>query len=182
MENASKALIIVGAVLIAILLIGFGVMIMNNSTSQVSPDALNSQAAQTHNSQFNNYTGKTITAQQVKTLMNIITTNNVTGATADEPQKVYVFYKGLKDETSGKFVDPSKVSSYARNGYTYTVAVNNSKAIDVNDKEIDKENKLVEPSDKGDNEEAASYYSNGYLRCIVITENSRSGSGSGAST
>ena len=127
MENASKALIIVGAVLIAILLIGFGVMIMNNSTSQVSPDALNSQAAQTHNAQFNNYTGKTNSAAQIKQLMNIITSNNVTGKTADTPQKVYVYYiPQSTTKTGGKaadtgFYDPAKLSSTVRNGYTYTV-------------------------------------------------------------
>ncbi len=174
MENASKALIIVGAVLIAILLIGFGVMIMNNSTSQVSPDALNSQAAQTHNAQFNNYTGKTITAQQVKTLMNIVTTNNVTGATADEPQKVYVYFTpegtNSTDKTAG-YKDPAKISSAVRNGYTYTVEVNNSNAYAVQADETTNEATL-QPSDKGD-ATAASYYTNGYLRVITITENPR---------
>ncbi len=181
MENASKALIIVGAVLIAILLIGFGVMILNNSTSQVSPDALNSQAAQTHNAQFNNYTGKTITAQQVKTLMNVITTNNVTGKTADTPQKVYVYYTPASATTSTStsdkeaikegYNDPARISAAVRNGYTYTVEINNSNAVDVTDKEVTDES--TAPSDKNDTS-AASYYSNGYIRVICITENSRS--------
>lgn len=183
MENASKALIIVGAVLIAILLIGFGVMIMNNSTSQVSPDALNSQAAQTHNAQFNNYTGKTISAQQVKTLMNIITTNNVTGATADEPQRVYVYFvpEGTnKDKVIGNtegYYDPAQISSATRNGFTYTVEVKNSNAAEVTDKETT-DYTGTKPGGK-DDKDAASYYTNGYLRVIHITENKR---GSSAST
>ena len=172
MENASKALIIVGAVLIAILLIGFGVMIMNNSTSQVSPDALNSQAAQTHNAQFNNYTGKTITAQQVKTLMNIVTTNNVTGATADEPQKVFVYFQSA-DSSTGEFKDPAKIASSVRNGYTYTVEVKNSNAKAIEASDITEDNNNTKPSDGSDIEKAASYYSNGYLRVISIVENKR---------
>ena len=144
---------------------------MNNSTSQVSPDALNSQAAQTHNAQFNNYTGKTITAQQVKTLMNIVTTNNVTGATADEPQKVYVFYT-VAGASSGNFLDPNAISAQIRNGYTYNVAVTNQNAMEVNPDEI---TNLAgaEPSDSAQGANARSYYTNGYIRCIVITENAR---------
>lgn len=184
MENASKALIIVGAVLIAILLIGFGVMIMNNSTSQVSPDALNSQAAQTHNAQFNNYTGKTNSAAQIKQLMNIITSNNVTGKTADTPQKVYVYYIPQSTTTTGGkaaetgFYDPAKLSSTVRNGYTYTVEINNSNAVDVTNEDIQNEGDT--PNDAKD-EKTPSYYANGYLRTIVITENAR-GKGGSAST
>ncbi len=171
MENASKALIIVGAVLIAILLIGFGVMIMNNSTSQVNPDALNSQAAQAHNVNFTNYTGSAVKAAQVKALLNNITTNNVTGATADEPQKVYVFYT-VAGASSGSFLDPNAISAQIRNGYTYNVAVTNQNAMEVNPDEI---TNLAgaEPSDSAQGANARSYYTNGYIRCIVITENAR---------
>lgn len=181
MENASKALIIVGAVLIAILLIGFGVMIMNNSTSQVSPDALNSQAAQTHNAQFNNYTGKANSAAQIKQLMNIITSNNVTGKTADTPQKVYVYYIPQKTTTTGGkaadegFYDPAKLSSTVRNGYTYTVEISNSNAVDVTNEDIQDEKEEPKNSKK---DETESYYVNGYLRTIVVRENARGTSGS----
>ena len=182
MENASKALIIVGAVLIAILLIGFGVMIMNNSTSQVSPDALNSQAAQTHNAQFNNYTGKTNSAAQIKQLMNIITSNNVTGKTADTPQKVYVYYIPQKTTSTGgkaateEFYDPAKLSSVVRNGYTYTVEINNSNAVDVTNEGIQDEG--ATPKTNENKDETPSYYVNGYLRTIVIRENARGTGGS----
>lgn len=170
MENASKALIIVGAVLIAILLIGFGVMIMNNSTSQVNPDALNSQAAQAHNSAFTNYTGATVKAQQVKSLLNNITTNNVTGRTADTPQKVYVYYT-VAGQASGSFQDPSRISAAIRNGYTYNVNIDNQNAAEISDNDVTDTGAI--PSDSAQGAGAASYYSNGYVRCIVITENAR---------
>lgn len=170
MENASKALIIVGAVLIAILLIGFGVMIMNNSTSQVNPDVLNSQAAQAHNSQFTNYTGDKMKASQVKALMNNIITNNVTGKTADTPQKIYVKYRATGSSSSdAAFMDPSAVSAAVRNGYTYNVSIENQKAVSVD--EIEDLN-VNEP----DKDKDASYYSNGYVRIITVLENSRTNS------
>lgn len=167
MENASKALIIVGAVLIAILLIGFGVMIMNNSTSQVDTSVLNSQAAQAHNNQFTNYTGDKITYQQVKTLMNNIISNNVTGATADTPQQVYVKYTDQKGTYKDTFTDPSNVAKAVRAGYTYDVKIENQKAVSV-----DNITGLgtVEPQD---DPKDACYYSNGYIRIITISENAR---------
>ena len=170
MENASKALIIVGAVLIAILLIGFGVMIMNNSTSQVNPDVLNSQAAQAHNSQFTNYTGDKMKASQVKSLMNNVITNNVTGKTADTPQQIYVKYGALNNgvSTAGSeaFVDPSEVSAKVRNGYTYTVKIANQQSVDIESVDV---TLAAEPA----KDKEASYYSNGYIRIITITENPR---------
>ncbi len=171
MENASKALIIVGAVLIAILLIGFGVMIMNNSTSQVNPDVLNSQAAQAHNSQFTNYTGDKMKASQVKALMNNVITNNVTGKTADTPQQIYVKYGAVNGTTvnTATFMDPSAVSSAVRNGYTYTVKIENQQAVDI---ETVDASLGAEPADS--NHKSECYYSNGYIRIITITENLRS--------
>jgi hypothetical protein len=169
MENASKALIIVGAVLIAILLIGFGVMIMNNSTSQVNPDVLNSQAAQAHNSQFTNYTGDKIKASQVKALMNNVVTNNVTGKTADTPQQIYVKYGAVNGNTvnTAAFMDPSAVSSAVRNGYTYTVKIENQQAVDI--ETVD----AALGAEPDSNHKTECYYSNGYIRIITITENLR---------
>ena len=164
MENASKALIIVGAVLIAILLIGFGVMIMNSSTSQVDTSVLNSQAAQAHNSSFTNYTGEKKKASEVKTLMNNVTTNNVTGKTADTPQQVYVkFGTEAGKET---FQDPSAVSAAVRNGYTYNVRIENQNSISIDN--VDTTTAATTAS-----EENACYYSNGFVRIITITQNAR---------
>ena len=164
MENASKALIIVGAVLIAILLIGFGVMIMNSSTSQVDTSVLNSQAAQAHNSSFTNYTGEKKKASEVKTLMNNVTTNNVTGKTADTPQQVYV--KFGTELNSEAFTDPSVVSASVKNGYTYNVRIENQQSVSIETVDADTS---AAPKE---NEEAC-YYSNGFIRIITITQNPR---------
>ena len=67
MENATKALLIAGAVLIVILLIGVGMLIFNSST----------QPVQTFNAQFENYAGVQ-NGTSVKTLLsNVISSNAV---------------------------------------------------------------------------------------------------------
>lgn len=60
MENASKALIIAGAILIAILLIGIGVGLINalNNPMDTATDQMASQTKQMVNSKFEGYVGK----------------------------------------------------------------------------------------------------------------------------
>ncbi len=74
MENASKALIIAGAILIAILLISVGVIIMN-STGNMSgrvADSSETMAIQSFNSQFTPYEGNGKTATQVRSLVSLV--------------------------------------------------------------------------------------------------------------
>ena len=62
MENASKALIIAGAILISILLISVGIIIMNAINDPVSrtSETAASQAVQIFNSQFTGYAGSDV--------------------------------------------------------------------------------------------------------------------------
>ena len=78
MENATKALIIAGAVLIAILLISLGIAIFK-STSGVEKNVeatAGTMAASTFNSQFTSYIGKNLTSAQLKSLASKIIANN----------------------------------------------------------------------------------------------------------
>ena len=78
MENASKALIIAGAILIAILLISVGILVMNSISKPIDAAAgeANSQAAQMFNSKFINYAGKDKNAQDIKQLIYTVIANN----------------------------------------------------------------------------------------------------------
>ena len=82
MENASKALIIAGAILISILLISVGIMIMN-STSGIQ-DQMGAQMSatevQTFNAQFTPYMGNGKTAAQVRSLFEAVTSSNANNA------------------------------------------------------------------------------------------------------
>ena len=80
MENASKALIIAGAILISILLISVGILVMN-STGGVQDEMLkqmNQTQIQSFNASFTNYSGTNKTASDVKSLYGIVTSSNST--------------------------------------------------------------------------------------------------------
>lgn len=57
MENASKALIIAGAILLSILLISLGIMVYNNAKGTVNNANLDSETAQAFNTKFTQYGG-----------------------------------------------------------------------------------------------------------------------------
>jgi len=74
MENASKALVIAGAVLLSILLISIGILIFNSTgtvTDQVKSQS-ESMAIQTFNSQFTPYEGSGKTASEIRSLKSAV--------------------------------------------------------------------------------------------------------------
>ena len=80
MENASKALIIAGAILIAIVLITLGVVILQQGDSMTGTGetALNAREIESFNSQFQKYElgTKATTGTNVKALINAVNSNN----------------------------------------------------------------------------------------------------------
>ena len=75
MENASKALIIAGSILIAILIISLGIMVFNNMSNSVKNEAtLDKQAREAFNSKISPYIGKNISGSQVNTLVQLVRT------------------------------------------------------------------------------------------------------------
>ena len=84
MENASKALIIAGAILISILLISVGIIIMNaiNDPVQQGAEAAGGQAVEIFNQRFTGYLGTKVDYNTVKQF--ITTVNSANGQlTAD---------------------------------------------------------------------------------------------------
>lgn len=150
MENASKALIIAGAILISILIIGLGVFIYNQAANTVGKANLGSQEAQAQNQQFESYFGAKKSAADVKALMSLIRSNNITGETGDETKKIYVY---------GLAKSPSTIAKNVKAGKTYNVDVQNDNA---SDDEIDADA-------LGD--ATAAYYKSGYIKVIKVTEN-----------
>lgn len=76
MENASKALIIAGAILLSILIISLGIMVYNNAKNTVGSANLNKQEIQGFNSQWESYVGQIKTASEVVSLAQAIIANN----------------------------------------------------------------------------------------------------------
>ena len=162
MENASKALIIAGAILISILIIGLGVFIYQQAQSTVSKANLNSQEAQAQNQQFDNYFGDKVSAQEVKQLCTTVRSNNITGETGNDTKKVWLAYQPI-GAAKPEFKTPSEISKAVTAGKTYNVNVANDKADDTGDITADKL--------KGKAEDAAAYWKNGFIKVITIVEN-----------
>ena len=78
MENASKALIIAGAILLAILIISLGIMIYNQASGVVNNNAMTEVEISSFNTRITQYTGTNVRGAQVNALLNQIQQNNVT--------------------------------------------------------------------------------------------------------
>ena len=150
MENASKALIIAGAILISILLIGLGVYVYNMAQTATKDVGLQSQAAQTQNNQFMSYFGENKSSADVKNLMNAIKLNNITGKTAEEEKEIFVLFDGAASSTSA-------ISQAVKPGTKYWIGTEN-------------DDPLTDASKAGTTVSTSSeaYYDTGYLRVISV--------------
>lgn len=85
MENASKALIIAGAVLLAILLIGVGMLVFNAANKPISESTgqMDEQAIIMHNSKFTPYIGDSIPGSSVRELANKVIAHNSQNNTSE---------------------------------------------------------------------------------------------------
>ena len=91
MENASKALIIAGSILLAILIIGLAIFIYGQAANSMGNLGLDQYTIRQFNSQFEPYEG-TQTGAQVKQLIKLVNSSNFTYAD-DESMKVEIEYK-----------------------------------------------------------------------------------------
>ena len=76
MENASKALIIAGAILLAILLISMGVMVFQQASGITNTDAVDKLAITTYNKEFTQYEGTNVKGTTVKNLIDAVNVHN----------------------------------------------------------------------------------------------------------
>ena len=155
MENASKALIIAGAILISILLIGLGVYVYNMAQSATKDVGLQNQAAQAQNNQFAAYFGPKKSSADVKNLMNAIRSNNISGQTASEEKEIKVLYNGSASTVTA-------ISQAVKPGKTYWVGTENDNA--ATDADVSA-GTLTKAS--------GAYYNTGYLRIISVYEGAK---------
>lgn len=123
MENASKALIIAGAILIAILLISVGMMVLGSADEIVggAKESMDAQQIQMFNSEFENYRGQQ-RGSSVRQLMSKVKASN---ASHDDQHQVTVesTITGVTKAVEGEGVDPDSVSNNVRPTTTYTVTI-----------------------------------------------------------
>lgn len=125
MENASKALIIAGSILVSIVIITLGVMIVSNVKDTINQNSkLSEQEIATYNGPFENYLG-TRSGTQVRALCDLIRNHN-NGNPDDESRNIKISTgtapeneAALTDFVSASTVNTFKTSIKA--GKTYTV-------------------------------------------------------------
>ena len=101
MENASKALIIAGAILISILLISIGIILINSGKdiTETGTSGINSQKIQTFNAQFTSYEGRK-KGSELKGLASLVRSSNA----SDAAHQVNLYIKRGTTNSAGKMV------------------------------------------------------------------------------
>lgn len=90
MENASKALIIAGAILLSILLISLGIMVYNNAKGTISDANLDAETAQAFNTKITQYCGSGKSGTTMNSLMDAIAASN--GAQKGKAAQHFISY------------------------------------------------------------------------------------------
>ncbi len=133
MENASKALIIAGAILLSILIIGLGMFIYQQAAGAMEGVNMNSQEVQAYNSQFLNYEGQRNGAS-VRALCDLVRNHNNSNAN-DTSLQIGIVYgqKGVEktednidDEVT--YTQVTEVKNDIKSGKTYNVALSAAKS------------------------------------------------------
>ena len=127
MENASKALIIAGAILLSILIIGLGMYIYQQANSATSGTNLDPQKANAYNGEFLQYEG-TKSGTDVKALVSAIKNHN--RVNTDDPTQQITIKEGEAGNTTeepGETEADTSFGSNIKSGYTYKVTFTYSK-------------------------------------------------------
>lgn len=112
MENASKALIIAGAILLAIVIISLGLIVVNNTRNVTDNTNLSEQEIQAFNAKFTPYEGEKISGTKVKALLQTAISSN-----ASNSDKQVTFKYGTQDKAK-----PEEITEIAT-GSTYKVTL-----------------------------------------------------------
>lgn len=101
MENASKALILAGSILIAIIIISLGIVVFRNMSAPVQREAsLTEQQISAFNSKISPYTGESVSGSQVNALMQLVRTINTKAENEnDTAKKITISYNGTPGVT-----------------------------------------------------------------------------------
>lgn len=146
MENASKALIIAGAILVSILIVSLGVLIFNRMGGSAKEAAnMDEQEVANFNSKITPYVGKNISGSQVNALIQlVISLDNSAKSSGDATKAVSITYpletggthtisfsggsdvsgiNGVKRVKTGSGVYYTVTATYGDNGLINTIDV-----------------------------------------------------------
>lgn len=113
MENASKALIIAGAILLAIIIISLGIVVVTNTRSTIDKANVNQTEVETFNSRFEAYVGSGKTQSEVRALLSAVFSNNGAQTTNATGHTITVKFKNTTI---------TSIPTTLTNGSTYTIS------------------------------------------------------------
>lgn len=123
MENASKALIIAGAILLSVLIISLGIMVFQNAKNTVGSTNLSKQEIETFNSQWQAYEGTNKTASEVRTMIQAVIANNAAEEKSGTGRKIQVTDNGTAVTTATTPTTNSSLATSLTNSKTYTISL-----------------------------------------------------------
>lgn len=134
MENASKALIIAGSVLVALLIVSLGVLLFTNTSESLRNNAeLDKQEIAVFNEQFLDYTGSSVSGTKVNALIELVrSVDNECISSQDYTKAVEI--KGnvtMRIEGNKLIHDPRRVETGASKYYDVTEEYGNNGLINV---------------------------------------------------
>lgn len=129
MENASKALILSGAVLVAIIIISLGVYIISSQKEAIggSEETAKTLEVKTHNETFEKYQG-TKRGSDVRNLLNDVkiynnrNASNTISITYSTESNIDTIYSSIKPYGTYKVSIPSS-GGYDANGYVIAITI-----------------------------------------------------------
>ena len=121
MENASKALIIAGAILLAIIIISLGLMVVNNARNTIGNASINKQEIEQFNSEWVSYEGTNKTASEVKTMIQAVNASNAAESRNGSNRFITITNTGTATTTVATTAPGSTATSGVLNQKTYTV-------------------------------------------------------------
>lgn len=127
MENASKALIIAGAILLAILLISLGIMVFQQGQDAIKNSGMSKAEISAFNGQFTKYEGDR-RGSDVKSLIQEVNTSNASDVAEGNERQIQLTSTGANSVTLGESnISGDNTYKYSTSGIsstsTYTVTV-----------------------------------------------------------
>ena len=124
MENASKALIIAGAILLSIAIIGIGMSVFNQAQNAVNNANMSEAEITTFNSKFEAYEGTAVSGSRVRTLVDTIRAHNNTYST-DYTKQVRIKNTDdpSEDISQAEVVWNAAIKTSIKTGDTYQVVL-----------------------------------------------------------
>ena len=116
MENATKALLIAAAILIAIVLISIGVYVLSIGQQAVTGADMTEQEIATFNSKFTSYEGSHVMGSKVNALLQAVASSNIQEGT--QGKRIKISYPSTEGNVNAEI---EKVEKKVNTGNSYTV-------------------------------------------------------------